>query len=121
MIDVRNDTLDEDDFDTVLSSDIEFTGTLVFNKPFMIKGRVTGNIFATGDLLVAQGAVVKAEVRAPTVVVCGSLTGNVSATKRVEVKASGKLDGDIIAPEILMETGCSFNGKCTMASPPAAT
>jgi cytoskeletal protein CcmA (bactofilin family) len=117
MIDVRNDALDEDDFDTVLSSDIEFSGTLVFNKPFMIKGRVTGSIFATGDLYVAEGAVVKAEVRAPLVVVSGALTGNVSATKRVEVRSSGKIDGDIIAPEIHMETGCSFNGKCSMASP----
>ena len=117
MIDVRNDAMDEDDFDTVLSSDIEFSGTLVFNKPFMIKGRVAGNIFATGDLYVAEGAVVTAEVRAPLVVVAGSVAGNVSATKRVEVRASGKLDGDVIAPEIHMETGCSFNGKCSMANP----
>jgi len=117
MIDVSNDALDEDDFDTVLSADIEFSGTLVFSKPFMIKGVVSGSIFATGDLFVAEGAVVKAEVRAPSVVISGSVAGNVSATRRVEVKASGKLEGDIIAPEILMESGCSFNGKCTMASP----
>jgi len=120
MTDVRNDTLDEDEYDTVLSSDIEFSGILEFDKPFMIKGKVSGKIRATGDLMIAEGAVVSAEVRAPTVVVCGTLTGNVSATKRVEVKASGRLDGDIIAPEILMETGCAFNGTCVMGSPQAA-
>jgi cytoskeletal protein CcmA (bactofilin family) len=120
MIDVRNETMDEDDFDTVLSADIEFSGNLVFNKPFMIKGRVNGTIFATGDLYVADGAVVKAEVRAPLVVVCGSVVGNVAATRRVEIKASGRLDGDIIAPEIHMETGCQFNGRCSMANPPAS-
>ena len=117
MIDIRNDILDEDDFDTVLSSDIEFSGTLMFDKPFMIKGKVSGKIIATGDLLIAEGAVIDAEVRAPMVVICGSVTGNVSATRRVEVKASGKLVGDIIAPEILMETGCTFNGSCYMNAP----
>ena len=117
MIEMRNDTVDEDDFDTVLSSDIEFSGTLVFDKPFMIKGKVSGKIAATGDLLIAEGAVVEAQVRAPVVIICGSVRGNVSATKRVEVKASGKLVGDIIAPEILMETGCTFNGACVMSSP----
>lgn len=120
MIDIRSDALDEEDFDTVLSSDIEFTGTLEFTKPFMIKGAVTGVIRATGDLLIAEGSVVKAEVSAPTVVISGSVTGNVTATKCVEVKASGRLDGDVVAPEIIMESGCSFNGKCTMTGPAAS-
>ncbi len=120
MIDVRNDILDEDDFDTVLSADIEFSGTLVFSKPFMIKGTVSGSIVATGDLCIAEGAVVKAEIRAPSVVISGTVTGNVSATGRVEVKSSGRLDGDITAPEIIMESGCAFNGKCAMVSPSAS-
>jgi len=114
MTDVRNDTLDEDDFDTVLSSDIEFSGVLVFEKPFLIRGRVSGEIDAKGALVVAEGAVVEANVRAPTVIVRGSIQGDVIATERVEIASSGKLVGDISAPEILMETGCVFNGSCTM-------
>lgn len=117
MLDTRTDFLDEDDFDTVLSSDIEFSGILKFDKPFMIKGKVSGRIAATGDLLIAEGAVVEAEIRAPTIIICGSVSGNVYAEKRVELKASGCLIGDIIAPEILMETGCTFNGACAMKNP----
>lgn len=119
MIDIRNEQIDEDDFDTVLSSDIEFSGTLQFDKPFMIKGRVSGEIVATGDLLIADGAVVEASVQAPVVVVRGTLVGNVLATVRVEVAASGSLSGDVEAPEILMETGCVFNGACKMTGPSA--
>ncbi len=114
MTDVRNETMDEDDFDTVLSSDIEFAGTLIFEKPFLIRGRVSGEIDARGALVVAEGAVVEANVKAPTVIIRGSVQGNVVATDRVEIAASGKLVGDITAPEILMETGCVFNGSCTM-------
>lgn len=114
MTDVRNDTMDEDDFDTVLSPDIEFSGVLIFEKPFLIRGRVSGEIDAKGALVVAEGAVVEANVKAPTVIVRGSILGNVVATDRVEIASSGKLVGDITAPEILMETGCVFNGACTM-------
>ena len=114
MTDVRNETMDEDDFDTVLSSDIEFSGTLIFEKPFLIRGRVSGEIDARGALVVAEGAVVEANVKAPTVIIRGSVQGNVVATDRVEIASSGKLVGDITAPEILMETGCVFNGSCTM-------
>jgi cytoskeletal protein CcmA (bactofilin family) len=114
MTDVRNETLDEDDFDTVLSPDIEFSGVLVFEKPFLIRGRVSGEINAKGALVVAEGAVVEANVRAPTVIVRGAVQGNIIATERVEISSSGKVVGDITAPEILMETGCIFNGSCTM-------
>ncbi len=114
MIDIRSEQVDEDDFDTVLSSDIEFSGKLRFDKPFMIKGKVSGEIDATGDLLIAEGAVVQASVKAPVVVIRGALVGNVAASTRVEVATTGTLSGDVEAPEILMETGCVFNGACRM-------
>lgn len=120
MTEIRNDTLDEDDFDTTLSEDIDFEGFLSFDKPFMIKGRVSGRIEATSALYVAEGAVVKADVEAPVVIVRGSLVGNVTASVRVELAACGSLIGDVKAPEILMETGCVFNGSCSMTGAPKA-
>lgn len=114
MTEIRNDVMDEEDFDTILSSDIEFSGTLIFTKPFLIKGRVMGEIDATGYLVIAEGAVVEANVRAPSVIIRGSVRGNVFATDRVEIAVSGSLVGDIAAPEILMEKGCVFNGSCAM-------
>lgn len=114
LTDLRNDSLDEDDFDTVLSRDIEFSGLLSFDKPFLIRGKVSGEIAAKGALVVAEGALVEANVQAPVLIVRGTVQGNVFATERVEIASSGKVVGDISAPEVLMETGCVFNGACTM-------
>jgi len=44
MTDVYNDFMEDADFDTILSSDIDFTGTLRFEKPFLIRGKVSGEI-----------------------------------------------------------------------------
>jgi len=114
MTDVHNEALEDEDFDTILSRDIAFAGTLTFEKPFLIRGKVSGKIEAKGLLLVDADAVVEANISAPRVIIRGSVKGNVKASEKVEVVVTGRLTGDVSAPEIFMETGCIFNGHCTM-------
>ena len=114
MTDVHNDVLEDEDFDTILSSDIVFSGTLNFEKPFLIRGRLSGDIMARGLLVVDEEAVVEANINASRVIIRGSVKGNVTASEKVEVTITGKLVGNVTAPEIFMETGCTFNGRCTM-------
>jgi cytoskeletal protein CcmA (bactofilin family) len=114
MTDVHNDMLEDEDFDTILSPDIEFSGTLNFEKPFLIRGRVSGEIAARGLLVIDEEAVVNANINASRVIIRGSVKGDVTAAEKVEVTITGKLVGNVSAPEIFMETGCVFNGRCTM-------
>jgi len=114
MTEIYNDYMEDADFDTILSSDIDFTGTLHFEKPFLIRGKVSGEINATGLLVIDENAVVNANINALKVLIRGEVKGDVTAVQKVEVTVTGKLAGNITAPEILMETGCIFNGRCTM-------
>jgi cytoskeletal protein CcmA (bactofilin family) len=114
MTDVHNDILEDEDFDTILASDIEFNGVLNFEKPFLIRGRLSGEIAARGLLVVDEDAVVEANINASKVIIRGSVKGDVTASEKVEVTITGKLVGNVTAPEIFMETGCVFNGRCTM-------
>ncbi|MCL2126734.1 MAG: polymer-forming cytoskeletal protein [Treponema sp.] len=114
MTDVHSDILEDEDFDTILSPDIDFSGKLNFEKPFLIRGRVSGEISAKGLLVIDEEAVVNADIDASRVIIRGYVKGDVVATGRVEVTVTGKLVGNVTAPEIFMETGCVFNGRCTM-------
>ncbi|MDR2471375.1 MAG: polymer-forming cytoskeletal protein [Treponema sp.] len=114
MTDVHNDALELEDFDTVLSADIEFSGTLRFEKPFLIQGKVSGEINASSLLMIAEEAVVEANIRASRVIILGTVKGNVTAAEKVEVAVTGKLTGNVTAPEVTMETGCYFSGRCIM-------
>jgi cytoskeletal protein CcmA (bactofilin family) len=114
MTDVHNDVLEDEDFDTILSSDIDFSGTLQFDKPFLIRGRLSGEIVARGLLVIDDDAVVEAYINASKVIIRVSVKGNVVATDKVEVSLTGKMLGDVTTPEIFMENGCVFNGQCTM-------
>ena len=118
MTDVHNDVLEDEDFDTILSEDIEFSGTLNFEKPFLIRGKLAGEITAQGLLVIDEAAIVEANIKASKVIIRGSVKGNVNAIEKVEVTVTGKLMGNVSAPEIYMETGCVFNGRCTMTEKP---
>jgi cytoskeletal protein CcmA (bactofilin family) len=112
--DTQNINLDDDDYDTILSEDIDFKGMLYFEKSFLIKGKLEGNIDARGILLVDTSAEVIADIKADKVIIRGSVTGDITARQKVEVTLTGKLQGNVHAPEIQMESGCVFNGQCRM-------
>ena len=71
--------LDEEDYDTVLAPDIQFSGKIECKKPFMIKGHVEGFLVSTSDVTVDENSVVKANIRADRVVIKGSVEGDVLA------------------------------------------
>jgi cytoskeletal protein CcmA (bactofilin family) len=116
MTDIHNDVLEDEDFDTILSGDIDFSGTLNFDKPFLIRGRVSGIIDARGLLVIDENALIEANISASRVIIRGTVRGDINATDKVEITATGKLTGNVTAPEgrFFMETGCTFNGNCTM-------
>ncbi|MDR2759193.1 MAG: polymer-forming cytoskeletal protein [Spirochaetaceae bacterium] len=114
MTDIHNDVVEDEDFDTILSSDIDFSGTINFEKPFLIRGRVSGKIAAKSLLVVDETAVVDADINAAAVVIRGSVKGNITVSEKLEITTTGKLTGNVITPEFLMENGCIFNGRCTM-------
>lgn len=117
MSEITIQSFDESEIDTILAEDIDFDGVLNFAEPLMVKGKFVGEIKASGDLYIGKEAVVEAQIEANLVSLRGRVKGNITAHKRVELFASAAVDGDITAPNIIMESGCRFNGQCNMQSP----
>lgn len=117
MSEVQIREVDESDIVTILTEDITFDGKLSFDDSLMIKGRFQGDIRALGNLYVDSEAVVKARVEANIVSLKGTIKGDVYAHTRVELFATAMVDGDITAPDVIMESGCKFNGICKMEAP----
>jgi cytoskeletal protein CcmA (bactofilin family) len=104
----------ESEIDTVLAEDIDFNGELKFSKSLMIKGKFDGKINADGHLFVGPNAYIKAEIRTGKLTCYGKIDGNVFAKERIELSNESVLNGDISTPDIVIESGCKFNGKCIM-------
>ncbi len=121
---VDNFNTDEEDFDTVLASDITFKGNISFDKPFYIKGRVSGRIKSASDLLIDTDAVIEANIVSDRVYIRGKVTGDIDAAQLIYITSTGSVKGDISARKVVLESGASFSGKCTMledSSLPAST
>jgi len=99
---------------TILEQDIEFTGTLKFTTSLKIKGGFNGEINAKGHLHIGKKAIVKANIKAKQVTIYGKVEGNIKATEKVELLMDAELTGDIHTPDLIIQSGCQFNGKCFM-------
>ncbi len=96
---------------------IIFKGDLTGDEDLEIEGRVEGQVkLPNHQLTIGAHGRVTAQVEAKHVVVIGHVSGNVSASERVEVQATGIVDGDIAAPRLLIAEGAVVNGSISMGA-----
>ncbi len=100
-----------------IGKSITIKGDLSGNEDLQIDGSVEGRIdLPNNQLTIGAEGRVKAEVHAKSVVVIGHVTGNVSAVDRIQVEATGIVDGDVKAPRLLVQEGAMLNGSIEMGS-----
>ena len=90
---------------TVIGSSITIDGEISSEESVVVQGSVKGKLSSNDSLFVENSATLQADVDATTVEISGTVTGNVSASTRLEIKADGKMIGDVKAPRILIADG----------------
>lgn len=114
MSTVQKSVIDEDEIDTVLEADIQFSGTLETSKSLLVKGKISGVITCRDDLYIAKGAIVDAEIRAVRVTVRGKLKGSVLASESIQLMAESHVEATLEAPDIVIEKEEHFKGTATI-------
>lgn len=100
-----------------IGQSIHIKGELTGNEDLTIEGKVEGNIeLKDHNLIIGANGSIKAELFAKNITIMGEVNGNVYAEERVEVTTSGKLNGNIIAPRVVIEDGARFKGSVEMES-----
>ena len=83
-----------------------------FTAPLHIKGRVEGwLVVMEHGVVIARHAVVQADILAEVVTVRGTVKGNVTAVRRIRIAYSGSVEGDVAAPEVVIEDGACLTGR----------
>jgi cytoskeletal protein CcmA (bactofilin family) len=104
----------KDQINAFLGKDTEFEGKLSFNGAVRIDGRLKGEIFTEGTLIVGESAVIASNINVSHIIVSGEIRGNIEASDRIEVHAPGKVFGNIQAPTVIIDEGVVFEGNCRM-------
>jgi cytoskeletal protein CcmA (bactofilin family) len=98
-----------------IGKSITIRGDLTGNEDLVIEGDVEGKVeLPNNELTIGANGKVRADVQAKAVIVVGRVSGNVSATDRVEIQASGVVDGDVHAPRLVVQEGAVINGGVSM-------
>ncbi len=104
-----------------IGQSIIFKGELSGDEDLEIEGQVDGNVnLANHQLTVGPNGRLKAEIVAKSIIVIGQVIGNLTATERIEVQATGVVEGDLRAPRLNVQEGAVLNGAIDMSSPAAA-
>jgi len=90
-------------------------GKLSFDSPVRIDGTLVGEVTASSTLIVGEQGMVEARINVGSVIILGQVIGNVEAEDLVEIKAGGRLVGDVTSRRIVIEEKGFFQGKNTPA------
>jgi len=99
-----------------LGQGTRLAGRISFEGPARIEGQVEGEIVASETLWIGEAAVVNAQLSGATIIIHGKVTGDIAASKRLEIRAPGKLYGNVTTPSLVIEEGVIFEGHCSMGA-----
>ncbi len=99
---------------SVLAAGVIWQGNITGSGGVRIEGTFEGQIALKGMLVVGEtGKVTCENVRASNVIVAGAIKGNITAQK-VEIRASGRVWGDIVTTAFATEEGAFLRGQIRM-------
>jgi cytoskeletal protein CcmA (bactofilin family) len=100
-----------------IGKSISIKGDLSGNEDLVIEGKVEGKVeLPNNQLTIGANGLAKAEINAKSVVVIGKVAGNVRGTERIEIQATGIVDGDVSAPRLVVAEGAVVNGSIEMGT-----
>jgi cytoskeletal protein CcmA (bactofilin family) len=91
-----------------------FGGKLSFEGIFRLDGKVEGEIFNSGTLIMGESAVIKGKIGVNSLILNGVVEGEVNAKERVEIRSQGRFYGTISTPVLVIQDGGIFEGNCKM-------
>jgi cytoskeletal protein CcmA (bactofilin family) len=91
-----------------------FNGKITSEGLFRLDGKMEGEIFHSGTLIIGETAVIKGKIQVNVLTINGLIEGEVTAKDRLEIHSKGKLYGTISTPVLVVQDGGIFEGNCRM-------
>lgn len=93
----------------------EITGDIASNGDIRIDGALNGNLNTTGKVVVGETGKVKGEIVCKNSEVLGEVHGKIKVGELLSLKATAKINGDIVTKKLAIEPGSRFTGNCSMS------
>jgi cytoskeletal protein CcmA (bactofilin family) len=99
----------------LISNGTEITGDVKSGGDIRIDGSLVGNLNTKGKVVIGPTGKVKGEIYCKNLEVSGNIEGKLSIDQLLNLKASSRINGEIITSRLSIEPGAKFTGTCKMS------
>ncbi|HEY0606376.1 MAG TPA: polymer-forming cytoskeletal protein [Herpetosiphonaceae bacterium] len=103
--------------ESLVARDDTFEGQLRTTRGVRVLGTVRGGIESSQYVHIDENAHVEADITAEEVVIAGEYSGKLTCRQRVEIRATGRVTGQIDTQKLLLHEGGYFDGELHMQKP----
>ena len=89
-------------------------GDIKSNGDIRIDGTLNGTLDAKGRVVIGATGIITGDVICQNAEILGTVKGTVTVTELLSLKASAKINGDIVTGKLSIEPGAAFSGSCSM-------
>jgi len=91
---------------TLIDRDVTLVGEIVSEENIRLRGRVEGNLVTSGSVVIEPHASVLGDITAENLIVEGTVEGRVVVARKFELRATGRMRGDIrVLIVVIVEEG----------------
>ena len=94
----------------------KITGEIVSEADFRIDGTLEGTITTSGKVVIGKEGLINWNVNCAFADVEGKFSGKIEVKESLSLKSSSSVEGEVIIGKLIVESGASFNAKCSMRS-----
>ena len=100
----------------LISAGTQVKGDVESNSDFRIDGQLNGKMDIKGKVVIGASGQILGDIICQTLEISGHITGNIRAAELVSLKATARMNGEIITRKLAIEPGAIFSGTCRMDS-----
>lgn len=90
------------------------TGKLSFTDATRLEGKLKGELKGSALVVIGSNAIIEATVEAKRLVVLGKVQGNVVSQDGLEIRAGGRVVGDVDTRTLVVDEGGVLEGRVSM-------
>lgn len=95
---------------SVVGPDMEILGGVKCEGTIRVQGKIGGPVSTSGPVVVGKGGRIDGDVEAVEIVVAGTVMGSIVGARRVELRETGRIKGDIRTERMKVDEGAQFEG-----------
>jgi len=97
--------------DTVIKGDVESSGDI------RVDGKLIGSLKSNGKIFVGQTGCVEGDMTCKQAEIAGVVKGILKCEELTTLKATSKVELEMLTKQLCIEVGAVFTGKCQMTQP----